>query len=225
MIVSHKYKFIYLRTEKTASTSLSTALEEILDTGDFVARPFQAKWVKRLPKSPGALKRHLPLMFGLHTHASASQARMVLGRKIFDSYYKFSVERNPWERQLSLYTQRIHKEEKHKTVENFDTDMRDWFWRARYYTRLKNWPIYAIGDQVVADHVIQYHDLETGLRHVFDQIGIESTIELPRFRTSPSGERAPYARYYSAATRDLVANWYEREIKAFGYSFEGEPAR
>jgi len=31
MIVSHKYKFIYLRTEKTASTSLSTALEEGAD--------------------------------------------------------------------------------------------------------------------------------------------------------------------------------------------------
>ena len=73
--------------------------------------------------------------------------------------------------------------------------------------------------------MIQYHDLENGLRHVIDQIGIPSTIELPRLRVNPGGERAPYANYYSAATRDLVASWYEPEIKAFGYLFEGEPGR
>lgn len=200
------------------------ALAGMLDPDDFIARSFQAPWVRRLPFSPGALKRHLPLLFGLHTHASARQARMVLGSRIFDNYYKFSVERNPWERQLSLYTQRIQKEEKHKTVDNFDTDMRNPFWRALHYTRLRNWSIYSIGDRIVADHVIQYHDLENGLRHVFKAIGVEPDIELPRFRVSRSGQRPPYADYYSAATRDRVAYWYRREIDAFGYSFEGEPA-
>ena len=37
MIVSHKYRFIFLRTEKTASTSMIQALQGILDENDLQA--------------------------------------------------------------------------------------------------------------------------------------------------------------------------------------------
>lgn len=223
MIVSHSHRFIFLRTEKTASTSLTAALEHVLQEGDIVYRTFSGAWKKLLPVSPGGLKRKLPIIFGLHPHATANQARQVLGKKIFDSYYKFSVERDPWDRQLSLYSHRINKEEKSKNLNDFDRDMKNWFWRARYYTRLNNWAMYTIGDQVVADKVIKYHELNFGLKEVFHELGINKDVILPHKRKSPSGERLAYANYYSNETKDRVANWYEKEIKCFAFEFIGKP--
>lgn len=223
MIVSHSHRFIFLRTEKTASTSLTSALETILDESDVIYRTFSGQWKKLMPVSPGGLKRKLPIVFGLHPHATARQARQVLGKRIFDSYFKFSVERDPWDRQLSLYSHRIYKEEKSKSLTDFDRDMKNWLWRTRYYTRLNNWAIYAIGNQIVADKVIKFNELETGLEQVFRELGIDGSIVLPHKRRSPSGDRLAYENYYSHETKDRVANWYKKEIENFGFEFIGQP--
>ena len=129
MIVSHKHKFIFLRTEKTASTSLFDALYPHLGPDDEVAGLTRPGWAKYSPIHHGALKRTFPRLFGPHPHATAAQARAVAGRDIFDSYDTFAVERNPWERQVSLYTNRQWK--KGKAPDNFDRDMRSRWYRKR----------------------------------------------------------------------------------------------
>ena len=77
MIVSHKYRFIFLRTEKTASTSMIKALQGILDENDVQASSGRPSWAKFSPIHHSALRRHCPQLFGLHTHATASQVRDV----------------------------------------------------------------------------------------------------------------------------------------------------
>ena len=140
MIVSHKYRFIFLRTEKTASTSMISALQGILGENDVQASSDRPPWAKFSPIHHRALRRHCPQWFGLHTHATASQVRDVIGRKIFDSYYKFVVERNPW--QVSLYAHRQWK--KGQPPDHFDRDMRSFIYRNTSYVRLNNWSKYAI---------------------------------------------------------------------------------
>jgi hypothetical protein len=223
MIVSHRHRFIYLRTEKTASTSLTDALKAVLGPEDKVYRSFTGKWVKMIGFNPGGLKRSFPGVFGLHFHAHAADVRRILGPDVFDSYYKFAVERNPWERQLSLYTHRIHRKGgKGKTVEEFDQDMRNPLWRLMHYSRLRNWDIYSIGNEVVADKVLRYENLRDDLQSVFDHLGIDEAVQLPVLNARHGGDRQHYSTYYSDATRDLVGRWYAREIAAFNYTFEDQ---
>jgi hypothetical protein len=217
MLVSHKYRFIYLRTEKTGSTSLSEALKSLLDEGDLQSDMSRPPWAKYSPIHHGALKRHAPQLFGLHTHATARQVRNVIGPKIFDSYYKFAVERNPWDRQVSLYAHREWK--KGRAADDFDRDMRSPIYRNTEYVRLNNWSIYAIGNEIVADRVIRYEGLTEEIAEIFGTLGIPGTVALPRLR-SYAKERPHYSTYYSDATRDLVARWYGTEIDALGYEFE-----
>ncbi len=217
MIISHKYRFIFLRTGKTAGTSLTTALRETLGDDALHAGLQRPAWAKYSPIHHGALKRNLPDLFGLHPHATAWQVRRVLGPEIFDSYYKFAVERNPWERQVSLYFHREWK--KGNAKPDFDRDMRSRLYRNTEYVRLNNWSIYAIGGRVVADRVLHYERLEDELAELSDALAFPAPLRLPKLRNY-SGDRDHYSTYYSDQSRRLVAGWYEKEIETFGYRFE-----
>lgn len=219
MLVSHAHRFIFLRTEKTASTSLTSALHPLMEPGDETTAMARPPWAKWSPIHHGALKRRLPDMFGLHTHATAAQARRVLGAKVFDSYFKFAVERNPWDRQLSLYDHRCWKTDR---TPNFDQDMKSAVYRNTEYCRLNNWSIYAIGDEIVADRVLRYETLADDIAALWADLGLDAPTELPRKRAYRS-DRPHYSTFYSPETRDLVGRWYRNEIEALGYEFEPAP--
>ena len=225
MIVSHEHRFIFLRTEKTGGTSLTEALTALVAHEGGVATLDRPAWARWSPIHHGALKRTFPGVFGLHPHATARQARSVLGRKIFDGYFKFAVERNPWDRQVSLYFHRAWK--RRDTAPDFDRDMRSAWYRNTEYTRLRNWEIYAIGGQIAVDRVLRYERLEAELERLAAELGLPP-LALPRARSEYRAEhgaehgaaRPHYSTFYSDTTRALVGRWYRREIDALGYHFE-----
>ncbi len=216
MIVSHKYGFIYLKTEKTGSTSLERALSEIIAPDDFWPQGPRPAWGRVFPGLHGGATRQLPELFGLHAHATAAQVRRVFGRDIWDRYYKFSIERNPWDRQVSLYTHRQWK--RGRGPEHFARDMASAVYRNTEFCRLNNWGIYAIGGKIAVDRVLRHEHLETDLASLCADLGLPK-LTLGRHRAYGPA-RPHYSSYYDAAARDLVARWYGREISAFDYAFE-----
>ncbi|NRA29399.1 MAG: sulfotransferase family 2 domain-containing protein [Parvularculaceae bacterium] len=219
MIVNHTHKFIFLRTEKTAGSSLSQALKDMGGPDDFAADMSRPAWSKFSPIHHGSLKRKLPSKFGLHVHATAASARHVLGAEVFDSYHKFAVERNPWDRQVSLYMHRCWKTGR---TPNFDRDIRSLIYRSTEHVRLQNWKVYSIDDTFIADQILHYETFEEDLAKLWAAIGIEP-LELPRKRSEYRDERPHYSTFYTDASRELVGRWYAKEIEALGYWFE-EPA-
>lgn len=222
MIVSHRHKFIFLRTEKTAGSSLTQALRGLLSPDDLRGGEKRPAWAKYSPIHHGALKLWFPDVFGLHVHATAAQARRVIGAKLFDSYYKFAIERNPWERQVSLYTHREWKKGNENT--DFDRDMQSIWYRNTEYCKLNNWAIYAIGGEIVVDKMMRYETLDRDVAELYEKLGVTAPAQMPRLRAY-SPNRPHYSNYYSEATRDLVASWYAREIDALGYQFDAAPQR
>ncbi len=218
MIISHKYKFIFLRTEKTAGTSLTAALARLVDPGDMVADMARPPWAKYSPVHHGALKRNIPQLFGLHVHGTAAQAKSIIGAEKFNSYFKFAVERNPWDRQASLYFQRKNKVGKGDDAD-FDRDMRSWLYRSTEYVRLNNWSIYAIDNKIVADKIIRYENLKEGLDEVIKEVGLVGDLDMPRLRSGFREDEKHYRQHYTDETRDMVARWYKREIDALGFEF------
>jgi hypothetical protein len=229
MIVSHAHRFIFLKTKKTAGSSTEFALAEFCGDDDIItpaspgeehlrgARGAQNYWLPWRRRSPlGILRagfsrtpeRHI----GFYNHMPASRARKLLGPKIWSGYFKFAFERNPWDRQVSLYYWRYPDPQTRPDFETFLTD-------RRWLRTTKNFGIYAIGDEVAVDFVGRYDRLLPDLRTALAEVGISEEPRLPGLKTQTRAKGRDYRSYYNDQTRDIVADLYRREIDAFGFEF------
>jgi hypothetical protein len=231
MLISHRYKFIFLKTEKSASSSLFHLFKKIVSDSDKLYRA-HPKVKKELLREYGTLAdfsfesctskglmRQFPQFFGVHRHGSAADVRSFLGSELFDSYTKITSERNPWDRQVSLFAHRVNKND-HLTLLDFDRCIRSPMYNALHYNRLHNWNIYAIDNQVVAGQIIRFEHLQSDLERVLEAIGLDpDKYALSHSRGQYRKNQGSYRDHYTAESRELVRKWYAREIDYFGYEF------
>lgn len=232
MIVSHRHRFIFLKTRKTAGSTLEVVLSRVCGPDDIVTPLGPKDEALRLDHGPrnyrlpmwrwplnGLLKelrgRHPGTRWtGHYPHMRAKAVRRLVGEEVWSSYYKITSERNPWDRQVSLYYWRMRNMADPPSFEQY---LRGSDRRA---LRLGNFDIYSIGGRVIVDDVILYHDMRAGLERIFDRLAIPLPDEIPGAKTGirPGSD---YRTYYTEETRELIARCYAREIDVFGFSFDG----
>lgn len=154
MIVSHRHRFIFIKTFKTAGTSLEVFLSGVCGPDDVVT-----------PISP-AVEPHRPRNHvGFYNHMPAAAVRERVGPAVWDAYYKFCVERCPWDKTLSFYHMLNHRV---GGTLRFDTFLAgtDFPHNAPLYTEP--------GDptKVIVDRVVRYERLLPELTEVFARLGI-----------------------------------------------------
>jgi Sulfotransferase family len=221
MVISHARRFIYLKTWKTASTSIQAALADVCgehrliidrenvdivlgsDTPHPWGTSYRARWKFR--RDGG--------------HSAPAIIRAFVGRRRWDSYYKFSFVRNPWDTYVSGYWWRNTG----KVSETF-ADVRAEFkrWLLAGEGR-RNFSIISIDGNVVADFVGRFENLEEDLNHAREHLGLP-LLTLPNRETRlykgqyrPKGDR--YQDYYDAESIAYVAQADAPLIEHFGYEF------
>lgn len=229
MIVSHRHRFIFLKTKKTAGSSIEYALAEICGDHDIItpasrdeepvragrgAQNYRLAWHRRSPvASARALFAKSPDRYlGFYNHMPARRVRALLGEEVWRGYYKFAFERNPWDRQVSLYFWRYPDAAARPSF-------RDFILNPRWRRTVPNFDIYGIQGTIAVDFVGRYESLEDDLCGVFERLGIESEPNLPRLKSGTRKGARDYRGFYDDETRALVGTWYAREIEAFGYEF------
>ncbi|MBB4301572.1 hypothetical protein GGD81_000589 [Rhodobium orientis] len=231
MILSHRHRFIFLKTKKTAGTSVELALSQVCGPDDVVTpiagkvdvrnaghvprnydiAPGLRPWFWRFKKLWGADDRHAGLCYW--NHMTAEQVRNRAGAKTFDAYRKVSVERNPWDREVSYYFWLYKKADRRPSFEEFVlTDK----WRKP----VNNFEIYSLKSRIVADVVMRYERLSEDFSAFVGDLGIADPPVLPHAKTGvrPEGS-GDYRSFYTDETREAVGRIYAREIAAFGYTF------
>jgi len=228
MILSHEHKFIYIKTKKTASSSIEIALSEICGPDDVITptradleamrkRPGQnyrldhqlvpkRALIKRLLGRP---ERHYHPSVGFYEHMPAWRVRAYVGEKIWSSYYKFSFERNPWDRQVSWYRYKTRDKRKPPSFDQFNSNFKKAF--------VTNYDLYSINDEIVLDFVGTFENLHNDFPAVLSTIGLTDKIELAK--SNATARAIGYREFYNSESRDMIADWYIREITAFNYSF------
>lgn len=231
MIVSHTHRFIYIKTYKTGSTSVEAALSGICGPDDVITeaseqlRGVRSKPAQNwrldhpaVPKRPllkrmlGRPERHYHPSVGYYEHMPAWRVRTYLGEDTWKRYYKFSFERNPWDRQVSWYNYKT------KSLPQSDKPSFEAFNRDKRRAWVENWQLYTIDGAIVLDFIGRYERLSDDFAHVLEAIGLKGQLELPRTNVS-KGRDGSYHHFYNDTSRAIVADWYRPEISHFGYEF------
>lgn len=216
-VVSHRHELIFLKTRKTAGSSIEIWLAPFLDPETDLAA-VTADLSHYRPDLAAELKPR-----GLKAHATAAEVRDLVGDRIWHGYYKFSVERDPWDRIISLWRWRQYSRQVDVSFDEFleaiaqDSSER---LRACGAEDWSNWPIYSIDDTVVLDDVILYEELYQSLPKSLACVGMEFDGRLVRTKSNIRKAEDTVDALTNAQV-DLIAKVFEREIREFGFAPPG----
>jgi hypothetical protein len=233
MIVSHEHRFIFVKTRKTAGTSIETYLSSRCGAQDIVSP------VK--PPEPGHVPRNYRGLFnpwpeirasgGRRTFRTLSQLvrrrrflgllpayvlRSRLPRETWDGYFKFCVERNPWDKVVSGFHFQAQERGMRLSFEEFLA--------SRRLFGLSDFRMYTdpTDGRPIVDRILRFEALDRELGEVLERLGLPWNGALGvRAKSGFRRDRRPYAELYDEPGRRRVAEVFVREIALLGYTFEG----
>ncbi|MCP9928274.1 hypothetical protein [Cyanobium sp. CH-040] len=231
MLISHRHRFIFLKTQKTAGTAIEIALRALLlEPGDVITpisaederlsrelgrpgpRNFRAPLHRYSGRDLARLLGRAKLAKRFYNHIPAAEVRARLPLPIWDGYLKISVERNPFDKAISSYYWRTRKQRQPMALADYV--------RTCPTAELSNWPIYTINDTPVTDVMLRYESLQEDLLALSSRLGLEQPLALPQQR--PKGDhrqdRRPWQEVLDPASQERIALVCAREILALNYT-------
>lgn len=194
---------IFIHLEKTGGTSVAQALR--LD-------------VKQQKKDPNYDN-------GLTKHLSVRQAKKVFGTAVWNSSFRFTVIRNPWDRLVSKWfwrkdSQRLELDSNgHIPEEWFQSEMEECKQRWQLKTNLDEFLFGEHGDHPRVHHVLKFESLQSDWESLLKKKDWHHLKrELP-FKNQSTTRDRDYTRYYNQRTKKMVEDWCPKMIRYFHYTF------
>ena len=229
MILSHKYRFIFLKTGKTAGTSTEIALSAHCGPDDIIT-PIgeEDEDIRRQLGYPGpqnylasplayrfrdlvALATQRELKMAFYNHVPAFRVRRLIGDRIWRDYYKFCIVRNPWERVISSYYWHTRDTRPRPSVRDF---LRD---GGAVGMQRRGFQVYTIAGEVAVDKVCRFETLAGDLEDVRRRLGIPEPLNLPRAKEGSRSDRRSYREILDKEEIDEIRRLFADEFELFGY--------
>ena len=235
MIISHKYKFIFIKPNKVGGTSVQANLVEQCGEEDVFTKIADYSSYKDHDyydiESQNAE--------GFQGHATPSEIKKGIAKDIWDTYTKITIVRNPWDLAVSsYYWEKAIREERRKKkrgikallkpskllriLKRFEKKESDEFERfvLSFPAEHLNTPFYLDSKgKPIADLYIRYENLEEDYKKLCNQLGIPHK-KLPRLKTKTRKDKSHYSRFYNEKTKKIVEDMFKNQIEYFGYCFE-----
>lgn len=204
-MISHPHKFIFVHIPRTGGTSLSETL-----AGFGIQKQGKANFDSIYFK-----------------HATAKDLKRMLGDE-FDTFFRFSVVRNPWDWVVSNYyfNGGLHRPFVANSPVPHAGKQPPWVgamgfhrWVEWWLTVLKPTQMQMIADDdghLLVNEVLRFEALELDQARLGDMLGLALPV-LPTLKQSHRPQS--YRDVYDSRTAELVAHHFSAEIAAFGYSF------
>jgi len=235
MLVSHRYKFIYTKTAKTAGTSVESYFEQYcMPDGEWTVEHGRDLYVSE-SGIIGFRGSNRPKEISWYHHMSAKKIREQIGEEVWNSYFKFCVVRDPFDKAVSAFfhfkkfRERAGSGEPGKSLrkrlaglfrkEPVFRDIKEEFehWLSRGEMVVDR-DKYTIDDVFCVDEVIRYENLQGDMEKVCQRIGVEwEPARLPEFKKGIRDESVGFADIYTPKSIQIVSDLYAYELERFGY--------
>jgi hypothetical protein len=228
VIVSHRHKFIFVKTRKTAGTSLEIGLSQHCGPDDVITpvaaedEELRAELGFRSPQNTAIparwtqprqlLRAALGRIGKFYNHMPAKDIRRFVGEGTWDDYFTFTIEREPYGKAISRYY--WSTTEPRPTIDDY--------LRTAPVHLISNWGVYTINDTVAVDFVIRFERLAEDIERVRDTLGL-AEITMPRAKGGYRKNRAHYSEVLGPAARERIELVCAKEIKHFGYGWRSAP--
>ena len=241
MILSHKHKFIFVKTEKTAGTSFEIALSKFCGPEDVITpiavedEEIRKKLGYRSPQnfhmSLGIFSRQsktkiladlikmyqtkkIPKRFW--NHITASEIRESIGSDIWDNYTKFTIIRDPVDQTISNFIWVRNRFPKNDDLHNISA-----YIRTRPARLRNNWNIISHKGEFILDDVIRYENLHADADFIAKKIGLPEALSKTLSNITSKGQY----RYQKKNPDEIVGPddirviryLRKEEIEFFGY--------
>ena len=229
MILSRKYRFIFIKTAKTAGTSIEVFLSKHCGPQDIVTpivpsveghqpRNYEG-FINPIPEileRPGklfsSLRHTMMSCTKFYNHMPAREVKNRVTAKIWNGYFKFCVERNPWDKALSHYHMHAAREGGALSLDEYLARGRFPINDFRYMDRS--------GEKIIVDRIIRFENLPAELGEVFAQLNIPFDGTLPiAAKAEYRADRRPYQEVFNDQQRQIIERTFAKEIELHGYRF------
>ncbi len=233
MIISHKHKFIFIKVAKTASSSVELYLSKFCGPDDIITKervPDVKKLKTKTPQNYNGFFNPLPdfkyygpkkalvntgrffLGRKYYEHIPAVAVKDRVGEKIWNSYFKFCFDRNPWDKAVSAYywLKRLGRQR--------DQDFSRKICGGRFPQSFK---AYSINGELAVDFVGRFEHLAEDLEKACGKIGIpfdEKLLPATKMHTRPKTRE--WQQMYTEQEKEMVAQACAQEIELLDYKFE-----
>lgn len=204
IVVSHAHKFVYVAVTKTACTTIKRTLGHVL-----------------FPEAGHVAPHSLP--FEVMDKPDVASCR---------DYFRFAFVRNPWDRLLSSYTNKIVEGVAFRNVHQpgvrrnmpFDEfvelvaqtpdERTDIHWKSQH-------SFLAHEGRPIVDFVGRFEQLVPDWETIRGHVGPDVLPPLD-FHLNPS-DHAHYSTYYTPELVEHVRDRYRADAELYGYDFEQDP--
>jgi len=237
MIISFKYKFIFVKPHKAAGSSIESYLHQYLTDRDILASTedhkgincwgdfdkegldyyFGEKYLKKKIEFKLKYFAHMPIWLIKERLKPISSK---INYDIFKNFYKFGVIRNPFDTIVSYYYWRNSIKNKNSKPITFKETLKE--------LESNKYPNYGLlnlnklmdknFDEILCDKIIKYEDLNQDLSLVFDKLGIPFDGKLKIFKKK-SNRNKNYKKFFDKDSEKLIKEIFWKDIEMFNYSF------
>ena len=215
MIINRTHRFIYLKTRKTASTSIEKYLSLYNSDQDNMLTDQVLNSVIPIHQ-PTHLTRY---------HAAAIDIVNVIGINEWNTYTKITSVRNPYEKLISgfffLYEfLNLPILEKDKLIDEF----RHWIANYKNNNLIKqiidNRIIYSLDNKICTENIIRVEHLIDDLEIVCRNINLPFyPNKIEKLNSSARPSWATCEVMYNTKTKELVGKLFQFELDYFNYNF------
>lgn len=206
MIVSNTKNFIFVHVPKTGGTSIKTVLQRHGTMS--VYKEYKYRGVVQENKN-------------LWKHSKSQTIKNNIPRDLWNSCFKFAFVRNPWDWLVSVYfyIKKDKADNRHKLCNSMDFKgfVRWFILDSPDIYPIKSGQISFVSNRkgkIILDFVGRFEKLEKHTRYIFKKIGVRRSIP-HRNKT----EHKKYREYYDKYTKNLVGDFFEKDIVMFNYEF------